>query len=853
MSSMTDFHSAVMSDPLVLDTWDRKYRHKDPDGTSHEATVYDTRRRVVEGVYKNDPNTGERDKAIYAVSEGLLIPAGRINAGAGIDRSTTLINCFVSETVQDSMPGIQRSISRAALTMQQGGGIGTDFSTIRPRGALASRTAAVASGVIPFMDQQDAMCQTIVSGGQRRGAMMGTLRDDHPDLWCPDQFEMITNYSGASVLLNPSFISAKRQPGRLTQFNLSVLISDAFLRARDAGEMWDLGHHEPPASGVYIDVQQRPFTHDKWRENNSIFVGVDPGSVGNIIKQERLIQKGELRPWYVYRRVPARQVWEDIMHSTYTYAEPGVIFIDRINLRNNLYYCEDIRTTNPCGEQPLPPHGICCLGSVNMAMMVDDPFTPEATFNVGLYLDTIRIGVRFLDNVLDVARYPLEEQEREAQNKRRIGLGVTGWGNALLMMGARYGDEQSVDLSRWAGRLLRDCSYEASMELAKERGSFPLFDRDKFMAGYNIQRLPIALQGKIYENGIRNGVLNTIAPNGTISLYVGNVSSGHEPVFSFNKSIRKVRQNDGRLREYESMDYGRRLYEHLCGDTALPDYFVGAMDISPEDHLTVHAAWQEFIDSSISKTINCPESMTFKQFERVYDRAWELGCKGCTTYRPDPTSGRGSVLSEVAPATAAAQPAQATEPSQAVHGSVQHVVTPRPPVLEGRTYKLKWPLDGGNWYVNITGHDGMPMEVFITSSDAAAQEWIQALSRMMTAVLRRGGDVRFLVDQLGQVVSSSGGAFITEQKRYRGSVVAAISGILEEEFRRLGMYDAVSSVVTDPEKQSWPSIYAGAQAIFEEVSVSSGVGTRCPECTSHTLIKEAGCNRCLSCGYNSCG
>jgi ribonucleoside-diphosphate reductase alpha chain len=819
MFDMAAFSASVMDDPLVRDTWHRKYRHKLPDGSSSENNVVETRDRVVAGVYAKDNDNWARRTAHDYVQRGLLVPAGRVNAGAGLDRNVTLINCFVSETIQDSLPGIQRTIARAALTMQQGGGIGTDYSTVRPAGAIVKSTGSVSSGVVPFMDQQSAMCSTIESSGSRRGAMMGTLRDDHPDLWNEDQFETTETYNGDRVLRSPSFISAKRQRNRLTQFNVSVLVSDAFLAALDADADWDLGFHVPRADGRHVAVYDRPFPYDAYHDDNEMFVSVETDTTFNAPPPLQ-VAKGAMLPWYVYRRIKARRIWDDIMRSTYVYAEPGIIFIDRINQRNSLYYCEDIRCTNPCGEQPLPPHSVCCLSSVNTAFMVNDPFTSNAKFDFSLFRDVVTTGIRFLDNVLDVSRYPLKAQSEESSLKRRVGLGITGWGDALIQLGIVYGSPESVTLSKQIAEHLRDASYLASALLAKERGPFPAYARDKYLEGYTVRRLPPHVREAIAEHGIRNGVLNTIAPNGTISLYIGNVSSGHEPVFSFDKAERKVRQDDGTLRAYQSMDYALRLYEEMRGPTPrekLPPQFVGAMDISVDAHLAVHAAWQEFVDASISKTINCPVEMSFEDFSHVYRKAYDIGCKGCTTYRPDPESGRGSVLSIVE-----SKPVDTASPYPDL--------TTRPEVLPGMQYKLKWPVTGKNWYINITNLDGVPFEMFITASDAASQEWVSALSRTITAVLRRGGDVKFLVEQLAEVHSALGGAFIPSQRQFRPSIVAAIAGVMESEFRRLGMYDS--------------------KPADEHVDVMK---MTCSGCGEKTLIKESGCNRCLSCGFNSCG
>jgi ribonucleoside-diphosphate reductase alpha chain len=809
--NLEDFRRHVLNDPLARDIWDGKYRFYKSHGVTDEQSVNETRLRVVNAIYAKDPNQQAKDDCRELVLRGELIPGGRINAGAGTGRKVTELNCYVLRTVQDSMPGIQLTIAEAALTMQQGGGIGVDFSTIRPAGAIVKRTGSVASGIIPFADQQDGMCQSITSAGTRRGAQMLTLACDHPDLWNEQQFKTREDHTGVKVLMHPSFISAKRQRGRLTQFNVSVLITDRFMQAIERDEMWDLGFHVPRADSQHVDVYEKEVTYEHLEyDNNFKIVGIKH-------------KKGEKLPWYVYRRVPARRIWEDIMQSTYTYAEPGVIFIDRINARNNLWYCEDIRCCNPCGEQVLPPNGCCCLGSINTAFMVRNPFSPDAFFDFTRFAHAAHVGIRMLDNVLDIANFPLEAQKRESDAKRRIGLGITGWGDALVQLGLRYGSDESIALSRSVAKTLRDESYMASAQLAKERGAFPVYSRNHYLEGYNINRLPKLTQEMIAETGIRNSVLNTIAPNGTISMYVGNVSSGHEPVFSFNKTKRKVRQVDGSLAEYESVDYALRLYERLYPGEPLPDYFVGAMDISAEDHVRVHAAWQEFIDASVSKTINCATEMSYEEFKQVYQLSYDLGAKGCTTYRYDPTAGRGSVLSE------------AKEPEPLTLAPVD--VSPRPVVLSGRTYKLKWPPTGDNWYITINNEDGVPREVFIETKDAQHKEWVTALARMLTGILRRGGSVAFIVEEL-EAVRAVNGAWINQT--YVHSIVAAIGGVIRREFELLGILNAVEKLAaTHPE-------------LVADLPAAAPAASLCPACNAPAWIKDAGCYRCLSCGHNTC-
>ncbi|MFT7107614.1 MAG: ribonucleoside-diphosphate reductase alpha chain, partial [Yoonia sp.] len=572
----------AFSAPIAEQIWDMKYRFKKADGTPIDQTVEDTWRRIAKAlaVVEDDPKAWE-GKFYAALADFKYLPAGRITAGAGTARSVTLFNCFVMGTVPDSMGGIFDMLKEAALTMQQGGGIGYDFSTIRPKGAGVMGVAADASGPLSFMDVWDAMCRTIMSAGSRRGAMMATMRCDHPDV--------------------EAFITAKSDAARLRMFNMSVLITDPFMDAVKADGPWDL-----------------------------VFNGD------------------------VYSTLQARELWDAIMRSTYDYAEPGVIFIDRINQMNNLNYCETIAATNPCGEQPLPPYGACLLGSINMARLVSDPFEAGAALDEDALSDLVATAVRMMDNVVDASRFPLEAQRAEAKAKRRIGLGVTGLADALLMVGQRYGSEEAAaQTDKWMHQIAR-ASYLASVGLAKEKGAFPLFDADKYLAGGAMQAMDDDVRDAIREHGIRNALLTSIAPTGTISLYAGNVSSGIEPVFAYAYT-RKVLQKDGSRTEEEVVDYAVKMWRDLKDDAPLPDYFVNAQTLAPLDHVRMQAAAQKWIDSSISKTINCPEDISFDAFKEVYMAAWDQGCKGCTTYRPNDVT--GSVLSVSADTTPAEKPA----------------------------------------------------------------------------------------------------------------------------------------------------------------------------------------------------
>ncbi|UUV42986.1 ribonucleotide reductase [Rhodobacter phage RcAquaphina] len=596
--------------PIAQQIWDQKYRLKHFDGTPIDVTVQDTWSRIASALAQAEDDPALWEPRFYSALEDFkFLPAGRIIAGAGADRSVTLFNCFVMGTIPDSMSGIFDMLKEAALTMQQGGGIGYDFSTIRPKGAEVKGVAADASGPLTFMDVWDAMCRTVMSAGSRRGAMMATMRCDHPDI--------------------ELFIDAKRDPAKLRMFNLSVLVTDEFMDAVKANALWPLMHEVFPGKG---------------RDIGSV-VGAD----------------GVRR--YIYNVVPARSLWEKIMRSTYDYAEPGVIFIDRINSANNLKYIEKIASTNPCAEQPLPPYGACLLGSINLTRFVSNPFTVEASVEWRSLRETVATAVRMMDNVIDVTGFPLPQQQEEAQNKRRIGLGVTGLADMLTMLGLTYGSDDAVKFTEELMQQIAEDSYWASTELAMEKGCFPLFDAEEYLSSDFMLRMDENLRETIREVGIRNSHLTSIAPTGTISLYAGNVSSGIEPIFAYGYT-RKVLQPDGskveeRVRDYAVAGYEKHFYEVVYNpgdfkssawsDEYLPATFVTAQDLPPEAHLRMQAAAQRWIDSSISKTINLPREISFEDFEAVYLRAYDLGCKGCTTYRPNDVTGSVLTVEEVKP------------------------------------------------------------------------------------------------------------------------------------------------------------------------------------------------------------
>jgi len=745
--------------PIAEQIWDMKYRLKEADGTAIDLTVEDTWRRIARALaaVESDPATWEQ-RFLSALEDFKFLPAGRITAGAGTGRSVTLFNCFVMGTIPDSMGGIFEMLKEAALTMQQGGGIGYDFSTIRPKGAPVAGVAADASGPLSFMDVWDAMCRTIMSAGSRRGAMMATMRCDHPDI--------------------EDFITAKQDAARLRMFNLSVLATDAFMAAVKADGPWDL-----------------------------VFAG------------------------RIYKTVQARDLWNRIMQATYDFAEPGVIFIDRINAANNLSYCETISATNPCGEQPLPPYGACLLGSINLAPLVRDPFEAAARLDEGALDDLVRVAVRMMDNVVDASRFPLEAQAAEARAKRRIGLGVTGLADALLMLGLRYGSADAVAQTEAWMRAIARAAYLASVDLAREKGPFALFDADKFLASGNMAQMDADVRAAVREHGIRNALLTSIAPTGTISLYAGNVSSGIEPVFAYSYT-RKVLMPDGSRREEEVVDYAVALWRRLKGDAPLPDYFVSAQTLDPMDHVRMQAAAQKWVDSSISKTINCPEDISFEAFKDVYLAAWDMGCKGCTTYRPNAVT--GSVLSVSETSEAAPQNDQGAE--------VIYLSEPleRPEALEGSTYKLKWPMSEHAIYITlndvIVGGRRRPFEVFINSKNMEHFAWTVALTRMISAVFRRGGDVSFVVEELKAVFDPRGGAWM--EGRYVPSILAAIGDVIEEHLVRIGFIEgAGQGLKSDPKA-------AAAQGLRAKA---------CASCGAYELVMIEGCMTCRACGHSKCG
>ena len=793
-----------MADELFLNVlseeiWDQKYRLKESDGRVIDATLEATFLRVARASAKAEKKRSRKkwqDRFYSMMADLSFLPGGRILASAGTARNTTLFNCFVMGRIDDDMSSIFDNLKEAALTMQRGGGIGHDFSTLRPKGAQVKGIGVDASGPVSFMDVWDGMCKTIVSAGARRGAMMGTLRCDHPDI--------------------EAFIKAKSDPGRLRMFNLSVLVTDDFIGAVAGDTDWDL-----------------------------VFEGK------------------------TFKTVRARDLWEQIMRATYDYAEPGVIFIDRINALNKLSYCEDIFTTNPCGEQPLPPYGACLLGSVNLAKLVDAPFLDGATLDMKRLKRVVRTAVRFLDNMIDVSEYPLKAQAAEARAKRRIGLGVTGLADALAMCRIRYGSKKAAKIaSDWMAAIERH-AIKASADIADEKGAFPLFDRDAYLDGPAGLLLEGKLRNKIAKKGIRNGLLTSIAPTGTISLLAGNVSSGIEPIFDLSYD-RNILNADGRSSSVRVDDYAFKLYGKMFGEGAeVPNYFVTAQELGPQEHLRMQAAVQAHVDSSISKTINCPANISFDAFKDIYMEAYHLGLKGCTTYRPNEVTGAVLVAAsggenmrsggEAAPhnngnaegfdvndAAAGTMVSRGGDGNGGVaqrgaKSDVVYMVDPleRDEILPGATYKLRWPVSDHAYYVTINDIvvDGRrrPFEIFINSKNLEHYAWTVALTRMISAVFRRGGDVSFVVEELGDVFDPRGGHWTGGQ--YVPSVLAAIGDIIGRHLVSIGF------MVGDDGLHSSDDEDQGSLELTHKY---------CPKCRAPSFVHREGCWVCRNCNYSKC-
>ncbi|NNU43477.1 adenosylcobalamin-dependent ribonucleoside-diphosphate reductase [Ramlibacter montanisoli] len=771
-----------------------------------ESTEADLLRRVARALasVEAEPARAEWEQKFFDNMLAGAIGAGRIMSAAGTDLQATLINCFVQpvgDAIQgrddEGFPGIYEALREAAETMRRGGGVGYDFSRIRPRGAEVRATASQASGPCSYMDVFDHSCSTVESAGARRGAQMGVLRIDHPDVL--------------------EFITAKRTPGRWNNFNVSVAVTDEFIRTLQAGGDWALVHKAKPG--------------------------------GSLVAQGAHLRGDGL---WVYKTVPAQQLWDTVMRSAYDFAEPGILFVDTINRENNLRYAEGITATNPCGEQPLPPYGCCDLGPIILTKFVRHAFgfggVPQ--FDFAAFARSVATQVRALDNVLDLTFWPLDQQKKEAAAKRRIGVGFTGLGNALAMMRVRYDAPDGRDLAARIARCMRDAAYAASVELAKEKGAFPLFDADKYLeAGTFASRLDDALKQDIRKHGIRNSHLLSIAPTGTVSLaFADNASNGIEPPFSWTYR-RKKRESDGSTSEYDVEDHAWRLYRSLGGDTTkLPPYFVSALEMPAAGHLAMMEAVQPFIDTAISKTVNVPADYPYGDFQGLYLEAWRAGLKGMATYRPNDIL--GSVLSTT-PETSERPP----EKERRKTDPMRSVIEKRPKgQLPAVAEKVEYWTQQGRQTLYIVvsfmpteDNRERAVEFFMpVGQSGESQQWITSSMRLLSLAARGGFLDRALADmrkvawdrgpvRLGTYAKPDGGTVPLWHDSEVAAIAYAVQNIIS---RRNG--EPVAELATPPTPAtSAPPAMAGA---------------KCPECGAHAMIRKDGCDFCTQCGHvGACG
>jgi len=606
--------SDALSTEIARHIWQTKYQfvREDTMGAPEivDHSIGDTWRRVARAVAAGETRSGYwADRFYQLLTDFKFLPGGRILAGAGTARRVTLCNCFVMGPIEDGIDPIFAALREGALTMQAGGGVGYDFSTLRPAGSPARQSGNIASGPVSFMRIWDSMCATICSTGSRRGAMMATLRCDHPDI--------------------EAFVEAKADPQALTHFNCSVLISDEFMRAVHANEPWPLVF---PSARLGAEPEAR------------VVQRVWPGTTGPVACR-------------IVKQLPARDLWRRIMRAAYQQSEPGVLFIDRINRENNLGYCERLHATNPCGEIPLPAYGACDLGSFNLTAFVNDPFSDRAAFDFAQLTDLVPAAVRLLDNVIDVSDFPLAQQAQQARASRRIGLGFTGLADALIMLGLHYASAEGRGFAARVMATIRETAYRASVALAREKGPFPELQTGPYLDAPGIRRLPEDIRSEIARHGVRNSHLTAIAPAGTISLLANNVSSGIEPVFAASYE-RNLLDRSGNIRMHAVQDFACRLWQDSQPAADLPPAFVSAPTLTAMDHLAMQAAVQPHVDHAISKTVNVAADIEFDDFQDIYLEAYRLGLKGCTTFRP------GARRSSVLATSTAARPEASQEGSR---------------------------------------------------------------------------------------------------------------------------------------------------------------------------------------------